>query len=49
LSALFGFGVGALILYLAKLRIGGVTGDVFGMIVEVVETAVLLIFLIGAR
>ena len=37
-----------LILWLAKSRIGGVTGDVFGMIVEIVETAVLLTFLIGA-
>ena len=48
LSALSGVGAAALILWLAKLRIGGVTGDVFGMIVEVVETTVLLTFLIGA-
>lgn len=48
LSALIGLLVAALILWLAKSRIGGVTGDVFGMIVEVVETSVLLTFLIGA-
>jgi adenosylcobinamide-GDP ribazoletransferase len=47
LSALTGAGTAALILWLAKLRIGGVTGDVFGMIVEIVETTVLLTFLIG--
>jgi adenosylcobinamide-GDP ribazoletransferase len=47
LSALAGLGAAALILWLAKSRIGGVTGDVFGMIVEVVETVVLLAFLIG--
>jgi len=46
-SALIGVSASALILWLAKLRIGGVTGDVFGMIVEVVETAILLPFLIG--
>lgn len=48
LSVLVGIATAALILWLAKFRIGGVTGDVFGMIVEVVETAVLLTFLIGA-
>lgn len=47
LSALAGLGAAALILWLAKSRIGGVTGDVFGMLVEVVETVVLLAFLIG--
>lgn len=47
LSALAGVGAAALILWFAKSRIGGVTGDVFGMIVEVVETVVLLAFLIG--
>lgn len=46
-SALIGVSASGLILWLAKLRIGGVTGDVFGMIVEVVETAVLLPFLMG--
>ena len=48
LSAFAGVGAGALVLWLAKSRIGGVTGDVFGMIVEVVETVTLLTFLIGA-
>jgi adenosylcobinamide-GDP ribazoletransferase len=47
LSALAGAGAGALVLWLAKSRIGGVTGDVFGMLVEVVETVVLLAFLAG--
>ena len=37
----------ALVLRLVRSRIGGVTGDVFGMLVEVVETIVLLVFLIG--
>ena len=48
LSALAGVGAAALVLWFAKSRIGGVTGDVFGMIVEVVETVVLLAFLAGA-
>lgn len=48
MSVLAGVGVAALMLWLAKSRIGGVTGDVFGMIVEVVETVALLVFLIGA-
>ncbi len=48
LSALAGVGAAALILWFAKSRIGGVTGDVFGMLVEVVETVVLLAFLAGA-
>ena len=39
-----GLGAAALVLWLAKARIGGVTGDVFGMVVEIVEVAVLLIF-----
>jgi len=47
LSAVTGVGAAALVLWLAKSRIGGVTGDVFGMIVEIVEIAVLLAFLIG--
>jgi cobalamin synthase len=34
----------ALVLRLAKSRIGGVTGDVFGMTVEVVEAVSLLAF-----
>jgi len=32
------------VLWLVKSRIGGVTGDVFGMVVEIVETIVLLTF-----
>lgn len=48
LSALAGVGAGVLVLWLAKSRIGGVTGDVFGMIVEIVETVVVLVFLIGS-
>jgi adenosylcobinamide-GDP ribazoletransferase len=48
LSTLLGIITAALLVWLAKSRIGGVTGDVFGMIVEVVETTVLLTFLIGA-
>ena len=44
LSALAGAGATALILSFAKSRIGGVTGDVFGMIIEVVEIVVLLVF-----
>jgi adenosylcobinamide-GDP ribazoletransferase len=47
-SILAGIGATALILSVAKSRIGGVTGDVFGMIVETVETVVLVVFLIGA-
>jgi adenosylcobinamide-GDP ribazoletransferase len=35
------------ILTLAKNRIGGVTGDVFGLLVESVEIVVLLVFTIG--
>jgi adenosylcobinamide-GDP ribazoletransferase len=48
LSSVAGLGAAVLILWLSKSRIGGVTGDVFGMIVEVVETVTLLTFLIGA-
>jgi len=44
ISLLAGLAAAALVLWLAKSRIGGVTGDVFGMVVEVVETAVLLVF-----
>ena len=35
------------ILVLAKARIGGINGDVFGCIVEVVEVVVLLVFVAG--
>jgi adenosylcobinamide-GDP ribazoletransferase len=48
LSALAGLGAAALVLWLARSRVGGVTGDVFGMLVEVVETIVLIAFLMGA-
>ncbi|HSB00996.1 MAG TPA: adenosylcobinamide-GDP ribazoletransferase [Anaerolineales bacterium] len=44
LSVLAGVGAAALVLWFTKSRIGGVTGDVFGMVVEVVETVVLLVF-----
>ena len=37
LSSVAGLGAAVLVLWLAKSRIGGVTGDVFGMIVEIVE------------
>jgi len=47
LSSFAGLGVTAFVLWLAMSRIGGVTGDVFGMIVELVETVILLTFLIG--
>jgi adenosylcobinamide-GDP ribazoletransferase len=48
LASIAGLGAAASVLWLAKSRIGGVTGDVFGMIVEIVETVVLLAFSIGA-
>jgi len=47
ISLLAGLSAAALILWLAKSRIGGVTGDVFGLVVEVVETVSLLVFSIG--
>ena len=46
LSTLAGLGTAVLVLWLARSRIGGVTGDVFGMIVEIVETVVLIVFLV---
>ena len=46
ISLLAGLAATAVVLWLAKSRIGGVTGDVFGMVVEVVETAVLLAFVV---
>jgi adenosylcobinamide-GDP ribazoletransferase len=48
-STLAGLVAAALVVWLAKSRIGGVTGDVFGMIVEIVETTVLVVFLIGTQ
>jgi len=47
ISLLAGLVAAALALWLAKSRIGGVTGDVFGLVVEIVETIVLLVFSIG--
>jgi adenosylcobinamide-GDP ribazoletransferase len=47
-SALAGLGAAGLVVWLATSRIGGVTGDVFGMVVEIVETILLVAFLIGA-
>jgi adenosylcobinamide-GDP ribazoletransferase len=47
-SIFVGLSAAALVLFLAKSNIGGVTGDVFGMVIEIVETAVLFTFLIGA-
>jgi adenosylcobinamide-GDP ribazoletransferase len=46
LSVCIGAGATALVLWLANSRIGGVTGDVFGMVVEIVETVVLVTFLV---
>jgi adenosylcobinamide-GDP ribazoletransferase len=46
-AALAGAGAAALSLSFAKSRIGGITGDVFGMVVEAVEVVVLLAFLVG--
>ncbi len=49
LSIVAGLGAAGMVLWLAKSRIQGVSGDVFGMIVEIVEAVVLLLaFLIGA-
>jgi adenosylcobinamide-GDP ribazoletransferase len=44
-SALAGASAATLVLGFARSRIGGVTGDVFGMLVEVVEMVVLLVFI----
>ena len=41
--------VTALILFAAKKNLGGITGDVFGMIIELVEVSVLLVFSFGGR
>ena len=49
LSTLTGLGAAALVLWVAKSRIGGVTGDVFGLVIEIVEAVVLLAFLVGAQ
>ena len=42
LASLAGLGAASLLLWFAKRRIDGVTGDVFGMLVEVVETVMLI-------
>ena len=47
-SILIGVGAAGLIVWLAKSRIGGVTGDVFGMTVELVEAFALLAFVFGS-
>ena len=47
LSVFVGLAAMGFVLSLARSRIGGVTGDVFGMIVEIVEAVVLLTFSIG--
>jgi len=47
ISLLAGLLAAALVLRLAKSRINGVTGDVFGMTVEVVEVVSLLVFVGG--
>jgi adenosylcobinamide-GDP ribazoletransferase len=47
ISLLSGLVAAALVLRLAKSRINGVTGDVFGLVVEVVETVSLLAFVSG--
>jgi adenosylcobinamide-GDP ribazoletransferase len=46
LSLLAGLIAAALVLRLAKSRINGVTGDVFGTTVEIVETVSLIVFTI---
>jgi adenosylcobinamide-GDP ribazoletransferase len=45
-AVLAGMGAAAFVLWLAQSRIGGVTGDVFGMVVEIVETVVLIVFIV---
>jgi len=47
ISLLAGLIAAALVLRLAKSRINGITGDVFGMTVEVVEVVSLLVFVSG--
>jgi adenosylcobinamide-GDP ribazoletransferase len=47
ISLVSGLIAAALVLWLAKSRIGGVTGDVFGLVVEIVEVVSLLVFSIG--
>ena len=40
---------GVWVLWLAQTHLNGVTGDVFGMLVEVTETVILLVFTIGVK
>ena len=49
LAVFFALLAAAAVLGLAYARINGVTGDVFGMLVEVTETTVLLIFITGVK
>jgi adenosylcobinamide-GDP ribazoletransferase len=46
LAVILGLSAALIVLFVARSRIGGVTGDVFGMVIEVVETTVLLAFVI---
>jgi len=46
LAAFAGLVAAALVLWLATSRIGGMTGDVFGMLVEIVEVFVLLMLVV---
>lgn len=48
-AVLAAFFAAAAVLGLALIRIKGVTGDVFGMLVETTETAVLLSFTLGVK
>jgi adenosylcobinamide-GDP ribazoletransferase len=48
-AVLAAFAAAACLLGLAKARLNGVTGDVFGALVEVTETAVLMVFTFGVR
>ncbi len=49
IALLFALAAAAAVLGLAHSRIGGVTGDVFGMLVEVTETAILLGLVAGVK
>ncbi len=49
LAAAFGLLTTFCVLTLARKRLGGVTGDVLGLLVESVEIVVLLVFTVGAR
>ena len=46
LATLAGLSAATLILSVTRSRIGGITGDIFGMVVELVETVVLIVFLV---